>query len=163
VGSLSEVLRRVLTEAPVPPSRRRAGLDARLEAICLRAMAREPGARFASMAEVAQALGAYLHDEPAQAAATVLPSPGRRRLSTWQWAVTGGLAFLILLAVSAYFLKRGPQAPGAPPDALTARSLWKGAFRFRPPQVEQGFVAVHIAKRQGDRFWGNYVIDGGRY
>jgi serine/threonine protein kinase len=46
----------ILHAQPEAPSARRPGLDARLDAICLRAMAKEPGERFASMAALADAL-----------------------------------------------------------------------------------------------------------
>ena len=47
--------------APVPPVKEfRPDVDARLDAICRKAMAKEPADRFASMAEFANALGQYL-------------------------------------------------------------------------------------------------------
>ena len=45
------------TQEPEPPSTHRPGLDPELEAICLKAMAKRPAARYASMAELAAALG----------------------------------------------------------------------------------------------------------
>jgi formylglycine-generating enzyme len=59
-GTLVELLAKVLTQPPDPPSRHRPGLDRRLEAICLKAMAKEPGRRYASMAAFATALEGYL-------------------------------------------------------------------------------------------------------
>src|SRR5262249_10336423 len=58
-GSVHGILRQVLTEAPKPPSVFRAGLDPRLEAVCLRAMAKQPEERFAWMEAFAAALEGY--------------------------------------------------------------------------------------------------------
>jgi serine/threonine protein kinase/formylglycine-generating enzyme required for sulfatase activity len=55
-GSVLAILGRILTEAPPPPSKHRPDLDPGLEAVCLKAMARDADDRYASMAELAQAL-----------------------------------------------------------------------------------------------------------
>jgi class 3 adenylate cyclase/uncharacterized protein HemY/predicted Ser/Thr protein kinase len=60
-GSIPAVLAKVLTDDPPPPSELRPGLDAALEAICLRAIAREREARFSSMREFAEALEGWLN------------------------------------------------------------------------------------------------------
>jgi serine/threonine protein kinase len=76
-GTPCEVLRKITTQEPVPPSRHRPGLDSRLEAICLRAMAMKPADRFPTMKELAGALESYLRETPK----TVRPSatgPGRK-------------------------------------------------------------------------------------
>ena len=49
---------------PPPPSTHRPGLDPRLEAICLKAMAKKPDDRYASMDEFAGALQAWLEEKP---------------------------------------------------------------------------------------------------
>lgn len=54
------VIGQVLTEEPPPPSTLRPELDPALEAICLRAMAKVPDDRFASMEEFAEKLTEYL-------------------------------------------------------------------------------------------------------
>src|SRR5690606_21685213 len=59
-GNVNEVLGQVLHVAPPPPSQFRPGLDHALESICLYAMAKEPGQRFASMKEFANVLGDWL-------------------------------------------------------------------------------------------------------
>jgi serine/threonine protein kinase len=58
-GSTSEILRRQREEAVIPPSRRRPdrGIPAAADAIVLRALAKDPGARFASAQEFRSALG----------------------------------------------------------------------------------------------------------
>ena len=54
------VISRILTKQATPPSTLRPDLDPRLEAICLKAMAKEIGDRYTSMAELAVALTDYL-------------------------------------------------------------------------------------------------------
>jgi class 3 adenylate cyclase/predicted Ser/Thr protein kinase len=59
-GPVVAVLALILTEEPPPPSRHRPGLDPRLDAVCLRALSKKPGQRFADMAEFARALAECL-------------------------------------------------------------------------------------------------------
>jgi tetratricopeptide (TPR) repeat protein len=73
-GELISLVGQVLHKQPPPPSRHRPDLDRALEAICLKAMAKDPGARYRSMTEFAAALTEYLRqDNPASGK---LPSAG---------------------------------------------------------------------------------------
>ena len=60
IGPPTAVLARIVAETIEPPSRHRAGLDPRLDALCLKALARSPHERFASMADFAAAIAAAL-------------------------------------------------------------------------------------------------------
>ncbi len=72
-GAMSVVIGRILT-APVPPVQEfRPEVHSRLDAICRKAMAKEPADRFASMAEFADALGKYL--KAPSASPPPLPAP----------------------------------------------------------------------------------------
>src|SRR5262249_42790444 len=55
----------VLHATLVPPSAFRPDLDPRLEAVCVKCLAREPAERFAAMKEVAAALAGFLRDPAA--------------------------------------------------------------------------------------------------
>ena len=66
-GSGLAVAGQILTETPLPPSTHRSDLDPALEAICLKAMAKTVGDRYASMAELAAALTDYLRAPSATA------------------------------------------------------------------------------------------------
>jgi class 3 adenylate cyclase/predicted Ser/Thr protein kinase len=59
-GSLTSVLLQIVSQEPAPPSHHRPDLDPALEAISLKALAKDPGRRFARMASFAQALGDFL-------------------------------------------------------------------------------------------------------
>lgn len=63
LGTVTEVLGQILHVDPPPPSQHQAGLDPALEAICLKAMAKEPGQRYGSMREFAAALGDHLKSQ----------------------------------------------------------------------------------------------------
>jgi hypothetical protein len=106
-GSLASVVKQVLVDPPERPSNLVGNLDPRLEAACLRALAKNPAQRYASMAEFAAALPPST-DLPATtqlSAATVAaqdvspaskaepfasppPKPGKNG-SGWRWALLG--------------------------------------------------------------------------
>jgi hypothetical protein len=69
-GTVTEVLGQILHVAPEPPSKVCPGVDARLEAICVKAMAKDAAARFASMQEFAAALDAWQRTSHAPATET---------------------------------------------------------------------------------------------
>lgn len=72
-GSLGEVMVQIATLPPPPPTQFRPGLDAALEAICLKALAKQPADRFASMHELAMALTAYGQHTTVTTSAPLLP------------------------------------------------------------------------------------------
>ena len=83
----------VFAEAPEPPSKHRPGVDPQLDAACLRALAKAPESRFASMADFAQALaGLPLQENQAAGPATLAaPAPA----SPWYRRPSGRLAALV--------------------------------------------------------------------
>jgi hypothetical protein len=107
------LLYQIVHEEPPAPSAHRPGLDPALEAVCRRAMARDPAARYASMAGLAEALRVCL--APAGTTAPAAAAPGgpraarRRRLAA--------VAVLLLLGVPAAWYaaaaRRTPPAGGA--------------------------------------------------
>jgi len=116
-GPVAAVLGQVMTRAPEPPSRHRPDVDRRLEAVCLKAMARRPQDRYASMAEFARALTDYLQAVREGAATTpsagsifptlieegAPPAAPRRR---WPWIAAGAATGLALLVPVAFLLSR---------------------------------------------------------
>jgi tetratricopeptide (TPR) repeat protein len=91
-GSTSQVLHQVVHQEPPPPRQWRPDLDARLEAICLQAMAKRIEHRLPSMAEFAEALETWLNG-PAQPPPAKTPPPpdprmaeeALRLLRDWGW------------------------------------------------------------------------------
>lgn len=69
-GAMLEVLVKLATEEPKPPSAHRPDLTPMLEAICLKAMARDPANRYQSMGDFAAALEGFLKDR-----STPVPEP----------------------------------------------------------------------------------------
>lgn len=61
-GTVQAVLVQVMRGEPKPPSTHREDLDPHIEAICLKAMAKDPQDRYASMAEFAAALKDYIQN-----------------------------------------------------------------------------------------------------
>lgn len=64
-ANLGALISQVLTTNPPLPSTCRAGISKELEAICLKAMEKDPARRFPSMAQFAGALAAFLNNEAA--------------------------------------------------------------------------------------------------
>jgi serine/threonine protein kinase len=111
-GPLGKVVSQIENTPPPPPSRFCPGLESMLEAICLKALAKKPQDRFASMTELAAALADFgAGKERADLSTTTLlfrPKPKRRRL----WPAAAGL-LSVLIAV-AFLLWSRQESP--PPD-----------------------------------------------
>jgi serine/threonine protein kinase len=92
-GDLVALASQIVTDSPVPPSRRRLGIDSRLDAICLKALAKLPKERWPSMAAFADALDAVLDRAPAAGPALslrIVGSPFAYRADARQGVVTIG-------------------------------------------------------------------------
>jgi WD40 repeat protein len=105
-GGLYRILEQVVNSPPERPSKRREGVSRSLEAICLKALAKEPEERFASMEDFAVALRGVDGARPGQGAAKL------------------GLAAAFVLAaglgLAAYAGTRGGEAPS--PSVAMAES-----------------------------------------
>jgi serine/threonine protein kinase/formylglycine-generating enzyme required for sulfatase activity len=73
-GSVVNVLAQIITKGPAPPGELRPGLDPRIEAVCLRMMAKKSRDRFPTMKAVADQLAAIVKN-PASAPAAAETSP----------------------------------------------------------------------------------------
>ncbi len=108
VGSLASVMGQIIAKQPTPPSRYCLGLDPRIEAVCLRMLAKQPGDRFASLTDVVQTLAAIVRSlESKQDATTRLVArPPVRNL--WKWWTLGGAALIgTLAAATVIYLRVG--------------------------------------------------------
>jgi serine/threonine protein kinase/WD40 repeat protein len=93
-GEVVSVLLQIATDRPPPPSQHRPDLDPRLEAVCLKALAKKPEERYASMTDLARDLGEYLRP-PAAAVVAPAASPPRRSRRTWFAAAAAGAVVLL--------------------------------------------------------------------
>ncbi len=98
-SSTINVVRKLLTEPPPPPSQLNPGVDAALEAICLRCLAKEPEERYPSAEALADALATY---RPA--------APGSRR----PLALAAAAAVLALVVLGVAWAARTPPPAQAP-------------------------------------------------
>jgi serine/threonine protein kinase len=143
-GTVAEVLARLLTEEPAPPSQFRPGLPDWLEAVCLRAMARNPADRYASMREFEAALSRGA------------PAPKRRLL----WTYAAGVAVLAASLLLAWTAWPAPKPlPPNPPGDLYPEGPKPLAKEPVPPDVEKLLqdleskdpsTRLRAAKRAGD-------------
>jgi WD40 repeat protein len=80
-----EVLHQVVHEAPTPPRRLKPDIPANLEAICLRCLQKVPAQRYASAADLAEALHRHRTGQPIAEPTFVRPKPIRnyRRRQIW--------------------------------------------------------------------------------
>jgi serine/threonine protein kinase len=130
-----EVLRQcVLGQAPPSPAKRRPGLDPRLEAVCLKALAKREEDRFASMEEFAAALDDFLKAP----AAPVSRAMGRRPTVRRE-------------AVRFAFAGLGERAPEpAPPDRLyldVGNDLRPGVLDHHHMTADSGSTARLVLTR----------------
>ncbi|MCF6389575.1 Stk1 family PASTA domain-containing Ser/Thr kinase [Mycobacterium sp. MBM] len=108
-------------EAPVPPSQRRAGISAELDAVVLKALAKKPEKRYQSAAEMQadlrrvagghapQAQPGHIEDTddiPAARGPNTLQFPAQQqpRRRSRRWAMAGALAAVMLLVVAGVYI-----------------------------------------------------------
>jgi hypothetical protein len=136
-GKVAKVLEQIRSEAPPPPSQFRPEIDARLDAICHKAMAKQPQDRYATAGEMAAALERYLHTLPA-------PMPGLdasaddaaalRRKRTVRWLLAG--AALLLIAILGFFSLGGGRAVVEVARSWNAEESAPPVANAAPPDFE---------------------------
>jgi serine/threonine-protein kinase len=94
--STQDVLRKVCEVPPEPPRRVNKKAPRPLEAICLKAMAKDPDHRYASAAEVAGDIQHWLADEPVSAWREPWATRARRWVSRNRTLVISGAAALVV-------------------------------------------------------------------
>jgi serine/threonine-protein kinase len=148
--SVAEVLQRVQGGDFPPPRQLRPGTPRALEAICLKAMAREPSARYTTALELAADLERWLADEPV----TAWREPLRVRSGRWvrrhqalvSAAAAAGLALLAGVAVSTALAVRAVQAEGEAKtkerQAVAAQQTAEERFELAKDSVDQYLNAI---------------------
>ena len=155
-GSLISTLNAVLSSAPQPPSQLAAAVPPALEAIVLRALAKQPAERYSSAA----ALGSALEEWRAGSASAAGAESPRRTLL----AIAGsGLGVVAVVVAVGFALNESSAAPGPTPDLAAAsrtpqpkraplsreqaeRALavaatrWQGEASLDPPAALEGYL-----------------------
>ncbi len=93
-GDRKLLLLQVLEDEPRPPRRLEANIPRDLETICVKAMSKSPGRRYASAHEVGEDLRAFLRGEAIRA------RPMGRLERVWRWGKKNPFAAGLLVAVS---------------------------------------------------------------
>ncbi len=106
--SRSETMELVKKQTPAPPRRFRAEVPAALEAVCLKCLEKRPEQRYATAAELADDLQAWLDGKPVRA------RPGQRQRRRW---LTAALLVALGIAALLFFLGRPAGHDPAPPSA----------------------------------------------
>jgi tetratricopeptide (TPR) repeat protein len=176
-----ELLRQIAQEEPRPLRRLNPAVPVELETVVLKAMAREPAARYATAGELADDLRRFLEDQPIRAVRPGLAARGRRWLRRHRGlaAAAGVIAMLALagLLVATVLVWREQrltkaalaeaQAEGARAEVNFRRALegvngllWRleEPRWINDPKVQE--VRVDLTRR-GLEFLQKFVEDGG--
>jgi serine/threonine protein kinase len=147
-----ELLARIVSEDPPPPSRLVTSIPRDLEVICLKCLAREPLRRYASAADLAADLHAFLEDRPI----TARPARWPERLARWcrrhpaVAAVSATLAVVIpaaLVGLTLLYLdaererQRATRSEGRAQDGYRlARQAWQDGVKtvLDDPRLKSG-------------------------
>ncbi len=99
--SLDEAVKRICDITPEPPSAHSAAIPRDLDSIVLRAMRKEPSARYASAEDLSADIGRYLAGAPVIAQEATLRYVARKFVGRHRLAVGSAIAAGLLLAVTA--------------------------------------------------------------
>lgn len=162
-GSVTEVLGKILHVAPDPPSTLRPDVDRDLEAICLKAMAKDPADRYSSMDKFVAALDSWQQAQWKTQTASTFPRRTvtvQSTLSTRRLAVSGGaLVCLVMVAGGLYLANRSPtpvstrQGPNQP--SKTSADRWTDWRDDTPLPAISPFDARRARQHQEE--WANYL------
>jgi serine/threonine protein kinase len=137
-GRATEVMLRCLMDEPPPPSTFKPKLNRRLEKVCLKAMAKDPAARYATMEDFAAALAEFREhitgsgSNPPPVPPRPKPDPRLRR-RVLRLLAAAALAAVLLACVAGVWalVNRGGDGkdPPPPPDVAVH-------FHVKPPEAE---------------------------
>jgi len=147
LGSVSELLYLINFEDPLPPSSYRSEVPWELDAICIKALQREPDERYQSALELSRDLERYLAGEVILAKAGSLRYRLRKHLEQNRArVVTGALVSLLVLAIlgswaASTAANRAEQARlAAEGEAREGEATYRRQSQVRD-QVREGWVA----------------------
>jgi hypothetical protein len=150
-GTSRMLLHQVMFAEPKPPRALDRGIPPDLETVCLKAMAKEPGRRYASAADFAADLRRFLDGEPVLARR---PGPLerlgrslRRRELLWLAAGAAVMAAVVLLFALIQGDRVTPPAEAetpAPPPAVAPVTSLPADLALVPPEAF-GFIFIDLA------------------
>jgi len=135
-----QVLARIIDRPPRPPRAVVRNVPRPLEAICLRAMAKDPSARYATTTALADDLRRFLADEPVSAHAEPISQRAGRWARRNKPLVAGGLALLVTAVIAlsvGTFLMGQKQA-----EIMAQRERAEANFALARDAVDQYFTRV---------------------
>jgi hypothetical protein len=132
-GTATEVIGQILHVEPEAPSRRLPTVDPRLEAACLKAMAKDPAARFSSMKEFAAAMEA------------ILKPPGDLAEATETARADGTQTTVAVAAANMSDLFAALSADRQAQDAATRAAVQAELRRSRTPPALIGAIGLLMA------------------
>jgi serine/threonine-protein kinase len=140
-----QVLQQVIAAPPVPPRQIAPSVPPALEAVCLKALAKKPEARYPSARDLSQEVQRWLADEPVAA----YPEPlsvkarrwvGRHRTLTGS-AVAAVLVAAVSLAVATVFLKSANERE------RRSRARAEANFKLAHDAVDRYFTRVSTSEK----------------
>ena len=153
-----DLLDKIKTAEPAPPSRVAPGIPADLDAVCLKCLRKEPAERYETAVDLAEDLRRFLNGEPTLARPTAVPKREEPRRSPLV-PILSGLAVVVSLACLAILLYGRPgrdkeEAPKPEPNAFGV-----------PYVIQPGEYPMSIAARMlGDgRRWKEIRKDDGQF
>jgi tetratricopeptide (TPR) repeat protein/tRNA A-37 threonylcarbamoyl transferase component Bud32 len=165
-GSRLMLLQQVLHDEPRPPRRINEKIPRDLETVCLKALQKAPGSRYATARDMADDLRRFLKGEPVRA------RPVGRVEKSWRWcrrnrgpvlaAAAVAAALLVGLSVSLWQMRRAMQALAAEQqareDETKARQQAFAALRSMTADVVERKFAQGTMLTQDDRAFLRGVI-----
>jgi eukaryotic-like serine/threonine-protein kinase len=135
LGDARGLIYQVLHDEPAPPRKLEKEIPRDLETICLKAMAKEPGRRYATAGEMAADLKRFLAGEPIQARrAGIAERSWRWCRRNPAWCAAGGLGTAVLLLVG----------------VVIANAAWSGPLR-RTVEIDVRLAQGPVQKKSDAR------------
>jgi eukaryotic-like serine/threonine-protein kinase len=150
-----ELLHRILNDEPVAPRRVNASIPRDLETIVLKAMAKEPAARYSSARELADDLQSFLDDQPIRARRPRVVD----RLARWSRRhraalVTAAAVVVAALSISTTLLwsakNRTDKALAAMKSAKQDTDRALASLSLAKQETDQALASLSLAKKDVD-------------
>jgi serine/threonine protein kinase len=143
-----ELLRQIAQDDPVPPRRINPSIPRDLETIVLKAISKEPSARYTTAQELAEDLTRFREDQPILARRPTALERGRRWIRRHRpIVVTAATVFLVALAISAGLLfLEARKTEAVSQDRLT---YIKGSFHFIDQFTMEAMRNASVAQAPG--------------